>query len=475
MAIPQVTLSVVDGSLGLSAGSSDNTQVKIGTSSVGPTNTLTAVSTVSDLVAQFGQGPLVEAAARVLAIAGGPVYVMRVVSDVAGACGTVTPTKTGTATLALSGAAFDAYKLVVTIVQGGATLAAGTATFKYSLDGGINYSDEIAVPTAGVYLIPNTNVTLTWTYSTGTGFVAGDSSAASTTGPGYTTTALATTVTALLTDPRSWFLVHVVGPTVDLAGARALFAAVATHMSTAAAAYRYARCVIEAPDGVTDAAMLANTTGLGDLIDTRVGVGAGYLNVVSPISGRAYRRNVAWEACAWLSAIAPSSDLGEVARGSLTGVVSIARDEQVAPGLDAAGFITARTIPGRPGYYITRGRLKAGPDSDYQLFQNGRVIDIASYAVRDGALKFLNAKVATKPDGTISDRAAASIETYVKGKVDDALTRKGDAVATATQVDRSVNILSTGNLRIKERVLPFGYASAITVELGFSNPSDAAA
>lgn len=474
MSIPNVNVNIQDGALGLASDSSAQTQVVVGTSSAGTANQLTSVSAIGDLVTKFGQGPLVEAAARVLAVAGGPVLVMKVASDVAASAGSVTKNGTSSATLALTGSTpNDAYSLVVQIVQGGATLAAGTATMKVSLDGGTTYGAEVAIPTSGTYAIPNSGVTLTFTYTSGTAFVAGDTYSATTTGPGYTTSALNTTFTALLADPRTWFLVHIVGAATDLAGTRTLFAAVDSQMATAAANYRFARAVIEAPNGLTDSAILANTTGLGDLASTngRTLIGAGYLNVISPISGYAYARNVAWEACAWASAIAPSEELGAVARGPLAGVVSLQRDEQATPGLDAGRFITARTIVGRQGFYITRGRTFAAAGSDYAYLTNGRVIDIASGVARDAALQFLNAKIPTKPDGTIADTAARGIESYIQGKLDDALTNKGDAVATAVAVDRTINLLSTGNLKMRVRVQPYGYASTITIDLGFTSPS----
>jgi hypothetical protein len=475
MTIPNVDVTLLDGALGLAADSAARTQVKIGCSSAGTANVLTAVSSPSSLVSQFGQGPLVEAASRVLSIAGGPVLIMKVDSDVAAAAGTVTPTKTGTATLVLTGSTpYDFYELLVAIVRGGATLAAGTATFQYSLDGGQTYSAEISVPTSGIYIIPNSGITLTWTYSSGTAFVADDQWTSTCTGPGYTTSALNTTMDALLLDPRDWFMAHVVGQPSSLSNARSLFAALAVQMATAAASYRYAFALMDAPDSL-DANLLASSTGFGDLADSRVAVGGGYERGISSISGRQYKRNIGWEAAAWASAIAPSSDLGEVARGPLSGVTALLRDEQATPGLDAGRFTTGRSIIGRQGYYLTRGRIMAAAGSDYSLIQNRRVIDIAAATARDGALQFLNSKIATNRDGTITDRAAKGIEAYIKNKLDDALTRKGDAIDVAVEIDRTVNVLSTGMLKVRVRVQPYGYASSIEIELGFTSPSIAAA
>jgi uncharacterized protein DUF2586 len=472
--IPDVTVAVQDGALGLAAARGDRVQVKLGTSSAGTANVLESVSTIGDLVAKFGQGPLVEAAAVVLSEAGGPVYVMKVAGSVAGAAGAPVATKTGTATLAIAGAPYDAYEVVLEVVKGGATLAAGTATFKYSLDGGRTFSAELAVPTSGVYIIPNSGLTLTWTYSAGTAFVAGDQWTVACTAPGYSTTDLATSFTALLADPRTWFLAHVVGLPADLAGARALFAALATHMATAAASYRFARALMEAPFD-TDANLLAITTGFGDLADVRVAVGAGPANITSPISGRSYKRNAAWRAAARAQKLAPSQDLGEVAAGPVPGIVSLVRDEQATPGLDAGRFITLRTIIGRQGYYITRGRLFAPSGSDFTFLQNGRVIDIACSVARDRILTFLNSRLPTNADGTIEDSAAKGIEDVVDDALRNEVVRRGDAVDSSVTIDRTINLMTTGLVKAKVRVQPFGYASAIEVEVGFTSPALAAA
>jgi hypothetical protein len=474
MAIPDVKTTILDGALGLAAPSSARTHVKLGTCSAGTANALEAVSDISTLKAKFGQGPLVEAAARALAIAGGPVLCMKVTGSAPGAVGAPVATKTGTATLAISGAAFDAYDIVIEILKGGATLIAGTATFRYSLDGGKTFSAELAAPTSGIYAIPDSNVTLTWTYSTGTAFVASDKWTAAATAPGYSTSDLATAFAALLADPRTWFMVHVVGPAADLAGARGVFAALATHMASAAASYRYARALMEAPAG-TDAAIIANTTGFGDLGDVRVSVAGGFLSAISPISGRSYKRSVAWETAARLSAVAPSQDVGAVEDGALSGVVSLDRDERSTPALDDARFTSARTHIGRQGYYLTRGRVMAPAGSDFGLWTNCRVMDIASATARDRALRFLNAKVPVNADGTIQEKSAKAIESYIAAGLRSELVDKSDATDVSVEVDRTVNILSSGSLKIRVRVTPYGYASSIEVELGFTSPALAAA
>jgi hypothetical protein len=474
MAIPDVRTTILDGALGLAAGSSSRTQAKIGVASKGVDYAIESVSDISTLKERFGQGPLVEAAALVLSVAGGPVFCMKVPGTNAGAVGAVTPTKTGTATLAITGAAYDAYDLVVEIVKGGSTLVAGAATFRYSLDGGQSFTAELSLPVSGTYAIPESNVSLAWTYTTGTAFVAGDKWAATSTAPDYSTTDLNTAMAAYLADPRTWFMVHAVGTAASLSAGRSRFSTLATAMATAEAGYRYAFALMDAPQD-TDANLIANTTGFGDLASVRVGVGAGALNVISPVTGRTLKRSTAWEAAARASQVQPSQDLAAVEDGPLAGVASLVRDERVTEGLDAARFTTARTIVGRQGYYLTRGRLLAPAGSDYALIQNRRVMDIASSVARDRALRFLNSKIPVNANGTIQDASAKAIEAYIEAGLRGELTQREDATDVSVAVDRTTNILSTGLLKVRVRVRPYGYASSIEVELGFTSPSVAAA
>jgi hypothetical protein len=87
----------------------------------------------------------------------------------------------------------------------------------------------------------------------------------------------------------------------------------------------------------------------------------------------------------------------------------------------------------------------------------------------------LNAKVPVNADGTIQEKSAKAIEAYIAAGLRAELVDKSDATDVAVEVDRTVNILSSGSLKIRVRVTPYGYASSIEVELGFTSPALAAA
>src|SRR5579872_6713896 len=71
MSLPNVTVTVQDGGLGLITSPPENVYVAIGTSSAGTADTVTPISTIPVAQTTFGTGPLVEEIASVLTVAQG--------------------------------------------------------------------------------------------------------------------------------------------------------------------------------------------------------------------------------------------------------------------------------------------------------------------------------------------------------------------------------------------------------------------
>lgn len=217
--LPSTDFVIQDGGLGLLPEAVDGLHVKIGTASSGSANTLLAFSDPTDVATTFGQGPLVRSMQHCLntSVQGRsarPIYAIRPAGSIAGATGPVVKTPvtggTGTGTVSAAGAAFDRYDARIKITRAG-TLGAGA--FQVSLDGGDVYAPEVTIPGGGTYLIPNTNVTLTFTAGGGPAFFeVGDVFTFTTLAPAYNTTDLATTIAALFADVRTWGFIHILGP-----------------------------------------------------------------------------------------------------------------------------------------------------------------------------------------------------------------------------------------------------------------------
>jgi hypothetical protein len=466
MAIPDATLTIRDGGLGLADAGDNGVVAHVGASSNGTVGTVYTFNDVQTLKDTLGTGPLPEAMAHVLAVAGGPVVGVRATSA-GSAVGATSATKSGTAALATSGTALDAFDAQVVIVQAGTNLAAGTATFKYSLDGARTWSAEISVPVAGTYVIPGTGVTLTWTDGT---FIAGDKWVFTSAAPTMALGDVQTAIDALLADVTAdFFLVHVVGAAASVAASATMFAAIESKLQSAASTnYRYVRGIIEAPDDTDTNMKSAFVAAAG----TRTMVGAGSVYLVSQLSGVAYKRNAAWVAAARAALVPPSEDLGRVRTGPAVGVHSLVRDEYKTPSLDAAGFTTLRTHPGRSGYYVTNGRILASPGSDYRYLQYGRVVDIACKAIRSAQLDFLNDAVkVSSSTGRIIEEDARNVEANVEAKVRAAVTEPGYASNIQVTLDRTTNVLSTQKMVMRYRITPLAYAKTIEGEVALYNPA----
>ena len=464
----EVTLTVTDGALGIAPQSIDGIAAKIGCCSSGTVGTVYAFSDIKTLVATLGQGPLIEAAAHSLTVAGGPVYCIRATSSTAGSAGAVTQSGTGPV-VTVAGAANDAYSTKVLIVAGGAL---ATGTFKVSLDNGASYGAIYTLPTGGTYLIPDTGLTLTFAAGS---YVIAELYSFTSVAPMFDATALTAALTALSADPREWRLVHATGQAADASGTATLISAMDVALTLMATNFRYVRGFIEAAD-TTDALLIAALAAIAPL---RVGLCVGFEILNSVISGRQYKRNCGLSVAARAVKVPVHEHLGRVATGSLPGITSLLRDERVTPGMDTQRCTTLRTYVGLTGCYITAGRTLAPVTSDYQLIQNGFVIDKACRSVRTSLLRFLNDSVrVNKTTGFILEKDAQKVEVYVKGLLNTALklgptgpSETSDASDTSVSVSRTENILSSSTLPVTVRVTPLGYMTQISVDIGLLNPA----
>lgn len=458
MALPDVNINIQDGALGILAPANDGVSLKFGVATSGTVNTIYPLTTLKQVSEVFGSGPLAEALALHIALSGKPVYGVRVNASVAGTVGAVTKSNAGAPTVTVAGPPLDAYQVRLEVTQTGAL---GAGAFKYSLDGGDNYSREISIPSGGSYVVTGTGLTLTFPAGT---YTDGDTYTFTTVAPGYTLSDLNAAMDVVLADPREWGFVHVVG-----AANASLFAGVATRLAEAEGVFRYGFAVLEAADD-TDANLL---THWANSADVRVGVVAGYGEVVSPLTGRISKRPMAWSYTGRLAAIPIQEDPGRVITGPVPGISSLYRNEFATPGLDDAGFTTFRTIIGRSGFYVTNGRIKAPEGSDFDLVQNRRVMDRACRLARNAALRFLNDTIRVDSvTGKIAETEALRIEGFILAQLTAGLLAPGHASDVTVTVSRENNILSDRTLYVSIRVLPVAYAKFIQVDIGFRNPAN---
>ena len=446
----------------------------MGIAQSGTANTLQTFSRKTDVTTTFGQGPLSEAACKVLDLAGGPVHCLRLTGSVAGANGAVTKTAIGasTGTITLAGAPFDDYEGRVEIMVTG-TL--GTARFRYSLDDERTFSEEIVVPAAGTYLIPSTNVTVTFVAGAGPVFFEdGDIHEWVSTAPYYSTADVATAVTALLAQTVEFPFIILTGQPSTAANAATMFAALGTHATTFQTANRFIAWIMSFGNDTT-----GNTqTQLAGVTSSRIMPVYGRCDVSSSKTFAGYgspSRPAVEIVGARAAQSLISTDLARVASGPLDGVVGISHDEALTELIDAHRCTTLRSLTGRSGFFVTNGRIKSAAGSDFRYWQHRRVMDVICRRAFVEQQQFLSMGVRTTSTGTIDERDATRLEAIVNSALRAELTQpanaegtRGHVSAIAYAIDRQQNLITTETLLSTIPSRPLGYAKNVTTTIGYS-------
>lgn len=215
MALPGIqNFTVVDGSLSLSTEDFKGIKVVIGPANAGLYNTIFSFNSAQDAVAVLNGGRLVNAIGVSLDIAGGPIYAMRMQTSVAGSIGTQIKSLISGSDGALATTGSNPVEdndVIISMTRAGKVGTAPYPAFTYSLDGGITVSDEIAVPVAGTYNVPQSGIVLVFSNGAA-GFKAGDSFRFTTVAASWNNTDLSNALAAVLADStRQYEFVHIIG------------------------------------------------------------------------------------------------------------------------------------------------------------------------------------------------------------------------------------------------------------------------
>jgi len=470
MTLPQVTITEIDGALGVLPASEGALMAFVGPSTAGEIATPVAFARVTDAVAYFGAGPLVEAAGYYITATGRPALMVRsdTAAGTAGEATVVVHTGTGTSVATVAGTSefADDWEVLVQIVAGG-TIATAGITYRVSYDGGRSLS-----PVASLGIANSIDLAggLTVSLSAGT-MVAGDTYAFNTTAPIPSSAEVTAALTALGSTMIVWEQVFIVSP-LDAD----TFDAVELKVESFRAIGKYRSWIGGAPMDETDVATL---TGMfGSKATTQGSICAGACKLTSGVSGRKYRRSIGY-AIAAAQAVSHEIDIADVNLGSLPGVAIRdangnidEHDESVMPGLDDARFITLRTWDGYLGVYVTRPRIFSVDGSDFQLIPHRRVLNLAEAVLRNYFIRRLNRPIRVDPKtGFILEADAREIEGGALAAMRSALLAVPKASGVQFILSRTDNILSTNTLTGTARVIPLAYPEYINIEVGFYNPA----
>jgi len=159
-----ITVTVLDGGLGLINSVGQNAIVHAGVCAAGTVGTIYALGDIPTASSTLGPGNLTECVADTIAVAGS-CYAIPVNQSVAGTIGATTHVGTGAGTV--TGSLGPAYQILAKVSTGGAL---GTSQWEFSVNGGAYSAPVLSTVTTWSYLVPGTMTTLTFaaqTYTSG--------------------------------------------------------------------------------------------------------------------------------------------------------------------------------------------------------------------------------------------------------------------------------------------------------------------
>lgn len=141
-----------------------------------------------------------------------------------------------------------------------------------------------------------------------------------------------------------------------------------------------------------------------------------------------------------------------------------------------SGFITARTMVGKAGYYWSDDKLATSATDDYALIPRRRVIDKAYRIAYQTMVEELGDEVPVADDGTLPPTFVKSLQNKVETAIENRMTAygnlgndPGDAKDTGVvcYIDHRQNIVALSRLSVSLKVKPHGYNKYIDIYLGF--------
>lgn len=380
---------------------------------------------------------------------------------------------------------FDTYDAKIEIVTTG-TL--GTAEFRYTLDGGRSFSPNLVVPSGGIYTIPGTGVSVTFTAGAGpTFFEEGDEFLFASEAPYPSPTDIDDVIDAVIADGTRFDVLVLCAHGDTAATAATMFSALATKMAELENNFQFARAIFDFASWDTAANVKTSKASVEDDHIAPV-YGRGRFTSAKPFVGWSEPIYSPVAVLATQAArVGLSGDLIRVASGALPGFRELAHDEASATvGLDESRVITLRTWQGRTGVYVSRGWLAAPVGSDFDRWQRGRVMDRAAYITYLAQQLFVGRtpRLNSNPSieagnpgapGTIYGLDAVSYETDVRRELRVALREPsnvdgtpGHVSAFAYTIDRANNIGASRTIITELAVVPRGSIEDVNTTLRYA-------
>jgi len=462
-----VRYSITDGQLQQPGQQGTGIHVKIGASPVDTAESVSITGTMSaaKIKEKLGLSPLADAVMDSVENGSAKILCLPVLASTAGTVTEVTVSEKAGGTVTVEGTPYNAFRVIVRITGKGGL---NTASFRYSLNGGYSWSDDITVPTAGQYAVEDAGFTMT--FSTDSAFEVGDTFRFETTAPTMTNDDVMKAAAKLKDISTAYEYVHVVG-----AAAPELWAAVSVKQAELMERYRkpvfFVLEAYEKQDSETLQEYVAK------LEADRKKVANYDIQVVAAwgtytgMDGVARNINLANVVCGWYARASVQESIGRTAvysvpEDKLSALLPEGIDEEYIEALDLSGYLTFRQYDGLAGYYVTNARVMCPENSDYRYAEDVRVKNKIIRLTRQAALRRLHEDVdLTDVDADLNAKAQ-----FIIADVETQMVDKGEISAVRVIVPEGQDIQTTETLQMQIRYQPKGKIREFVIDLGMENP-----
>lgn len=462
-----ITFKVMDGQLGLANSTGTGIHVKVGVSSIAAEEPVLITGTMgADRIKdKLGLSPLADAAMDSVENGSSKIYCIPVAADVAG---TISKTKKTPedvqGTMTVEGEPTNAFNIIVKIVGKGGL---NTAVFRYSLNGGASWSDDITVPTGGKYTVDNAGITFTFADEE---FALDSVFTCVTTTPVMTNEKVLEAADKLKDISAAYEFVHFVG-----ASAPELWASLSVVQKELINKYRKpVFFVLEAYEKENEESIAKYISGLETArrkvsnYDIQVVTARGYYTGMDGVIRDA---NLAGIVCGLYARATVQESIGRTAAYSiseekLSALLPTEMSEDDIEALDEAGYLTFRKYDGLAGCYVTNAKMLCPEDSDFRYAEDVRVKNKIIRLTRQAALKRLQEDVDIENvDADLSAKAE-----FITADVEKQMVDKKEISSLRVIVPTGQDILRTEIMEMQICYVPIGKIREFRISIGMENP-----
>lgn len=396
------------------------------------------------------------------------IYCFPVTASSFGTISEIEKIKQGGGNITVAGKPENDYRVIIKI-SGKGTL--NSALFSYSLDNGLNFSDELTIPINGEYEIPDTGLTITFNEISGeekeNSFQVGDTYKFLTTAPKMQQADVLKAIEAVKQLKQTYGFVHIVGE-----AGNEMWAAVSEaqqelekqhHKPLLFVLEAYAPGENEEVKEYVDR-LLADRKKIKNRNIQVVAARSVYLKM----DGRIKEQNNAGIVCGLYAKTEVHQSIGRtraaygmgISAEKMLDLTPVGIREHIET-LDEAGYLTFRNYEGLDNYYVSNARVMSSENSDYHYAEDVRVLNKIMQEVRKAALPLLQEDIDSSDIPKELERMAKFMEVPLDKMIED---REISAAEITIPEDQNIAVNET--MKVTIRYQARGYIRNIEVDIG---------